>query len=102
MELREYEDADLYLRDCAWKLTLFGAAMLNVHTILNGVEWNIYEEKFFEENLINFSHVSFYFNRIVEMKQFRALHIPIESKEFKSSMYKKYPGWHNDTFLYLA
>lgn len=99
LELREYEDADLYLRDCAWKLTLFGAAILNVHTILNGVEWNIYEEKFLKKNLINFSHVSFYFNRIVEMKQFRALRIPIESKEFKSSMYKKYPGWHNDTFF---
>lgn len=97
--LRTYEDPNLYLRDCAWKLTLYGAAILNVHTILNGVEWSTYEEKFLKRKVINFSHVSLYFNRIVEMEQFRALHIPVESKEFKSSMYKKHPGWHKDTFF---
>ena len=97
--LRIYEKPNLYLRDCAWKLTLYGAAILNVHTILSGIEWSAYEQKFLKREMINFSHVSLYFNRIVEMKQFKALHIPIESKEFKSSMYKKYPGWHNDTFF---
>lgn len=97
--LRIYEDCNLYLRDCAWKLTLYGAAMLNVHTILNGVKWNVYEEKFLKRKVINFSHVSLYFNRIVEMRQFRALHIPVENKEFKSSMYKKYPGWRNNMFF---
>ena len=97
--LRIYENPNLYLRDCAWKLTLYGAAILNVHTILSGIEWSAYEQKFLKREMINFSHVSLYFNRIVEMKQFKALHIPIESKEFKSSMYKKYPGWHNDTFF---
>ncbi len=97
--LRVYEDANLYLRDCAWKLTLYGAALLNVHTILNGVEWHEYEKKFFKREMINFSHVSLYFNRIAEMEHFKALHIPIDSKEFKSSMYKKHPGWHNETFF---
>lgn len=97
--LRTYEDPNIYLRDCAWKLTLYGAAILNVHTILNGVEWSTYEENFLKREVINFSHVSLYFNRMVEMKHFRALHIPVESKEFKSSMYKKHPGWHNDIFF---
>ena len=97
--LKVYEDRDLYLRDCAWKLTLYGAAFLNVHTMLNGVAWSEYEEKFFKREMINFSHVSLYFNRIVEMERFRALYIPVETDEFKSSLYKKYPGWHNDTFF---
>lgn len=97
--LKIYEDRDLYLRDCAWKLTLYGAALLNVHTMLSGVDWSAYEEKFFKREVINFSHVSLYFNRIAEMGRFRALHIPVESDEFKSSQHKKHPGWHNDTFF---
>ncbi|WP_289301332.1 hypothetical protein [Sporofaciens musculi] len=97
--LRSYDTPNLYLRDCAWKLTLYGAALVNVHTMLNGVEWSVYEKKFLKKEMINFSHVSLYFNRIAEMERFKALHIPVESKEFKSSMYKKYPGWHNDTFF---
>ncbi len=84
------------------ELTLYGAALLNVNTLLSGVNWEIYEKKFLKSEVINFSHVSLYFNRIAEMNNFRALHIPIENKEFKSSMYKKKPGWHNDTLFILC
>lgn len=97
--VRIYEDPNLYLRDCAWKLTLYGAAILNTHTILKNVEWHKYEKKYLIKKIINFSHVSLYFNRIVEMEHFRALHIPVDSKDFKSSMYKKQPGWHRDIFF---
>lgn len=97
--LKLYEDRDLYLRDCAWKLTLYGAAFVNVHTMLSGVDWNTYEKKFLKRKVINFSHVSLYFNRIAEMERFRALYIPVSEDEFESSEYKKYPGWRNETFF---
>ncbi len=100
--IKEYENYNLYLEECAWKLTLYGAALLNVNTLLSDVNWEIYEKKFLKSEVINFSHVSLYFNRIAEMNNFRALHIPIENKEFKSSMYKKKPGWHNDTLFILC
>lgn len=99
---KEYEDYNLYLKDCAWKLTLYGAALLNTNTLLRNVDWKKYEERYFKREVINFSHVSLYFGRIAEMNQFKALHITVESKEFKSSAYKKAPGWHKNTLFIIC
>ena len=96
---KEYSDYNEYLRDCAWKLTLYGAAMVNIDTILSNVDWKRYEEEFLQREVINFSHVSLYFYRIAEMKSFRALYIPVDNTYFKSSVLKKSPGWHNDTLF---
>ena len=63
---REYTDYNEYLRDCAWELTLYGSAILNVNTILKDVDWKFYKKIYSKENLINFSHVGFYFTRICE------------------------------------
>lgn len=100
--LKVYEDLNTYLKECAWKLTLYGAAILNVKTVLKDVDWKLYEKKFLREDVINFSHVSLYFNRIIEMREFKALHIPIAGEEFKSSIYKRVSGWHKDALFILC
>lgn len=100
--VKTYEDYNLYLKECAWKLTLYGAVFLNTNTILKDVNWKSYEEKFLKKDIINFSHVSLYFNRIIEMKKFKALHIPVAGEEFKSSIYKRVSGWHKDTLFILC
>ncbi len=100
--LKVYEDFNLYLKECAWKLTLYGAAFLNSDTILRNINWQLYEASFLKKEVINFSHVSLYFNRIVEMKKFKALHIPIAGEEFKSSIYKRMSGWHRDSLFILC
>lgn len=93
---RVYEDRNVYFKDCAWELSLFGAAILNTGAMLEGVDWVFYEEKYRKSELINFSHVSFYFNRFAEMEHFRALHLSFSSWEFSSSIYKSQPGWYRD------
>lgn len=93
---RVYEDRNAYFQDCAWELTLFGAAILNADTMLRGVDWVYYEQKYQKTELVNFSHVSFYFTRICKLKQFRALHMSVDPREFSSSIYKKGPGWYRD------
>lgn len=96
---REYTDYNEYLKDCAWELTLFGSAILNYHTMLKDVDWDYYEKTYSKHNLINFSHVSFYFTKICELKSFKALHISVDNKYFKSSYYKRKSGWYNDAFF---
>lgn len=100
--VKEYEDFNLYLKECAWKLTLYGAAFVNSNTILQNINWKLYEETFLRKEVINFSHVSLYFNRISEMNRFKALHIPVASEEFKSSIYKRMSGWRKDTLFVLC
>lgn len=99
---RIYTDYNEYLRDCAWELTLYGSAILNSDTILKNVDWDYYEKTYSKENLINFSHVSFYFTRICEIKSFKAFHISVDNKYFKSSYYKRKSGWYDDAFFILC
>lgn len=97
-----YQDRDLFLKDCGWGMTLYGATILNTHTILKDVDWDRYEKRFLKKNIINFSHVSFYFTRIAELNQFQALHISLENRQYRSSVYKKESGWHGITFFILC
>ena len=99
---KEYTDYNIYLRDCAWELTLYGSAILNCHTMFDGVDWKYYKDIYNKKNLINFSHVIFYFTRICKLDTFRAYHISVDNKYFKSSYYKRKSGWYNDAFFILC
>lgn len=67
---RIFTDPNEYFQLCAYGLAGFGTAILNTHTMLSGVDWSYYEKKFLVEPLISFSHVSFYFYRILELDRF--------------------------------
>ena len=41
---REYTDGNELFQDCAWHMTLFGAVIVNVHTILENAPWSYIEE----------------------------------------------------------
>lgn len=93
-----YDDCNKYFRDCAWHLTLFGAVILNTKTMLSGVDWKYYESKYSTGEFINFSHVSFYFNKLASMKSFRALHLSLNPYLSTSSALKENSGWYKETF----
>lgn len=85
----------------AWKMTLFGTVILNTQTFLSDVDWNYYETKYSQPRLINYSHVSFYFNRAAELKDFQCIRLPL-FKETTGSKYKKESGWKRDTFSVIC
>ncbi len=95
---RLYDNCNDYFRDCAWHLTLFGAAILNVNTMLSDVNWKEFELRYSSDEFINFSHVSFYFSKLALMKSFKALHLSLKPYLLMTSALKENYGWYNETF----
>lgn len=95
---REYDEPNEYFKDCAWHLTLFGAVILNVKTMLSDVDWDYYESKCSSREFVNFSHVSFYFDKLVSMNNFKALHLSLNPYFVTSSPLKEKSGWYEETF----
>lgn len=91
-ETKIFTNPNEYMQKCVLDLTHFGAALLNVHTMLNGVDWSRYEKQFLAEPLIGFSHVSFYFYRALELDSFCALYLAIP-KMSKNSKAKIIYSW---------
>lgn len=101
---KEFHDANDFFQNCAWGLgsiALYGTTILNVRTMLKGVDWEKYEQ-YLNERIINFSHVSFMLNRILEIPDFKGYHLQLESREFRSSVYKKAASWHDSAFSIIC
>lgn len=95
-----FRNCNEYMQQCAWHLTLYGAALLNTHTILNRIDWEKYKDVFTLERY-PYRHITFYFNRILEMNHFCALHLAIDPQIVRGSKYKKAPGWVHKSFQVL-
>lgn len=93
-----YSDKTEFFKNCAWHMTLYGATIVNCKTILNGNNWNRYKEKYCIPSRINHSHVAFYFEKIDELNEFRALHIDVGKGSLKASPLKVESGWRRDIF----
>ena len=97
-----FTDRDEFMKDCAWRMTLFGAAILNWHTVLNHANWVFYENKFLTMPLVYFAHVGFYFCRIAELDGFCALHLSLPGNYMRLSTLKLSSCWHSDFFYVLC
>lgn len=100
--IRVYDDLNDYFKDCAWQLTLFGAVLLNVKTMLTGVDWKDYELRYSSKEFINFSHVSFYFNKLASMTSFKALHLSLNPSLLSTSGLREKYGWYGETFYVIC
>lgn len=101
---KEYTDANSLFQECVWGrggATLFGATVLKVETMLQGVVWENYD-KFLDWDIINYSHISFIFNRLLEMPGFRGYHLALENREYRSSVYKKTSTWYYYAFSIIC
>ena len=99
---RTFTDRNEYMQNCAWYLGLFGAAILNVHTMLEGVDWKSYEERFLTKPVIYFSHVCFYFHRLVELNRFCAVCLCMPRRSVVNSRLKKVIGWARTAFYVVC
>ena len=93
---KEYVDINALFLDCAWHMTLFGATILRVSTMLNDINWNGLVERYMVPDCINHSHVAFYFEKLAAMKGWKAVHLSFSKSDMIVSSMRKYSGWHKD------
>ncbi|WP_312503634.1 glycosyltransferase [Lacrimispora sp.] len=98
---REYTDKNELFQNCAWHMTLFGAVILNVHTMLKEVPWMGLKEKYETSDRINYSHVGYYFEIICKLEKFRAYHLTVD-RGIQTSRLKLAGGWYHDAFKVLC
>lgn len=99
---RVFTDPNEYMQMCAWHLGLLGAAALNRHTMLNSVDWAFYENNFLTPTLISWSHVSFYFYRILELERFCAFYLSVPTSQVRFSELRKSIAWRKNMFSVLC
>lgn len=95
---KEYCDKNSLFLDCAWHMTLYGATILNVSTMLSDVNWESLTEKYAVPECINHSHVAFYFEKINCMNKWKAIHLSFPTSVLTASGLKEYSGWRSETF----
>ncbi len=98
---RGYTDGNEFFQHCAWHMTLFGAVIVNVHTILENAPWSYIEEKYEIPKHINYSHIGLYFESIYRLDKFRAYHLAA-GQEVWGSRLKRRAGWYQDAFQILC
>ena len=98
---REYVDKNELFQNCAWYMTLFGAVILNVSTMLKGIPWVSIKEKYEIPDRINYSHVGYYFEMICNLDKFCAYHLTVDRGVW-TSRFKHAGGWYHDTFKILC
>lgn len=98
---KEYIDYNDFFFDCAWRMTLYGATVVRVDTILENVPWNYLVNTYLVHDRINHSHVALYFEQVIRIKSFRALHLSIKPKiayTLGESHLSVVSGWRNEMF----
>lgn len=98
---RSYLDANTFFGDCGWGMSLLGASILNVRSVLQGMAWEG-KEQYLREKIIDFAHLSFIFHRILELPDFTGFHVSLEDREYRSSVYKKASGWYRLMFYIIC
>lgn len=95
---KEYHDANKFFLDCAWHMTLYGATILKISTMLSDVDWEVLIRKYTVPECINHSHVAFYFEKLSKMEEWSAIHLAFSTNDLIASGLKKYSGWQTETF----
>ena len=96
--VREYKDYNKLFEDCAWHMTLYGAVILKTSVMLQDVEWNALEKEYCVPDSINHSHVAFYFEKLLRVPQWKAIHFNVSLTDFIASSLKEQSGWYKNTF----
>ncbi|WP_322202461.1 hypothetical protein [Acutalibacter intestini] len=91
-------DINNYFQTCAVQLTLYGAAILNTHTVFRDVNWDYYKGICLKASIAGFSHISFIFHRILELEQFCGLNLNLGKHRYRLSTKKKTSSWYQNCF----
>lgn len=88
--IKKYDNPNEFFKDFAWRSTLFGA-IITSSEFLKSVDFYEVETNYKNE----FFHLGLYFDTIIKIKDFRAIHINADNKVYyspikKESFWKKY------------
>lgn len=97
-----YNDPLRFFKKFAWYLTWYGACLLRSDTMLESVQWEYYLNKYNIPERVNYSHLCFYFEKILTLTQFSALCIVVPFNAIQISPLKTASGWRKDTFYVLV
>ena len=92
------DDPQVIFDEYAWRLCLYGAAILRKDTMLVSAPWDELERKYLQEDKINYSHVALYFEQMLRVKDFHALVIGLPTCLYHLTKKKKKSSWHRDIF----
>lgn len=102
-EKKIYKDPNAYFNDCFVASLLYGDMIVSTNTVLKNVNWSQYEEKCLNTlGGVLWAQVGFFFNRILELKTFSALYLPLTSEFIRFSELKRESQWTNKLFFALC
>lgn len=92
-------DPDEVFHKCAWHMTLYGATIVRVGTVLKNVDWDGLISRYCIPDRINHSHVALYFEQLAKLDPVRVMHLSFPRKIVMPSPLKVESGWRKDTFF---
>lgn len=96
--IRAVQNYQVFFEEYAWQLCLFGAVILNVNRMIRNADWLYLSSKYLVEQHINFSHVCFYFEQILKVKNCRILTIDLPEALYHGNKKKIFSTWYSDFF----
>lgn len=96
--IRTVCDYQAFFEEYAWQLCLFGAVILNISRMIKAADWNYLSSKYLLPQHINFSHVCFYFEQILELKDCRILVFDLPESLYHGNPKKTFSTWYSDFF----
>lgn len=95
---KEYQNLLFYFRDAAWKLTGYGNCIVKTSTMTDNVNWNYINGKYLDKSCINYSHVGYYFEQLLNINNPHMYFKHVYNNEYYWSSLKKQSAWTKDTF----
>jgi glycosyltransferase involved in cell wall biosynthesis len=94
----EISTLNVFFREGASLLTLYGASIINRRTFLSGTHWKRLERRYLKGRDINFSQLGFYYERASQISGFKASLLEFPADAFIYIPLKEQGGfgWYND------
>lgn len=93
-----YSNKNILFEECAWCMTLYGATILKISTMLLNVQWNKLFNKYMTPECIYHSHVALIFEQLNVMENYQVIHLSLNKNDFICSNIVKISGWKKDIF----
>lgn len=91
-------DVQRFFVEYACQLCLFGGVILNVARMIATADWAYLSRKYLVRQHMNFSHVCFYFEQILKVKNCKILVFDLPERLYYNNPKKKMSSWKKDVF----
>lgn len=92
-----YTDINEFFLDCAWHMSSYMATIIYLPSFAD-MEWEYFYDRYTTPNRVNHSHVALYFEKLAQLPNIKAVHVPISSAHMRVSPYRKDSLWKREVF----